>query len=99
MHRQFPSPCAQGEGAGGEGLTPQKFNTFNTFNTLQPSITNIWHQCGIHPSVTPTEMTKEGVILSPQAKNLGARNERTPETRSLRFRLPQPHCYDRPNSR
>ncbi|MDF3015533.1 MAG: hypothetical protein K0R44_758, partial [Thermomicrobiales bacterium] len=27
---------------------------------------------GFTPSVTPTEMTKEGVILSPQAKNLGA---------------------------
>jgi hypothetical protein len=53
---------------------PQKFNTFNTFTTFHNYHLAI--KAGFTPSVTPSVMTKEGVILSPQAKNLGT-SERT----------------------
>jgi hypothetical protein len=51
-------------------LTPQKFTTFNTFRTFHNDHLAI--KAEFTPSATPSVMTKEGVILSPQAKNLGA---------------------------
>jgi hypothetical protein len=50
--------------------TPQKFTIFNTFTTFHNDHLAI--KAGFTPSAIPSVMTKEGVILSPQAKKLGA---------------------------
>jgi hypothetical protein len=79
-------------------LAPQKFNTFNTFATFHN-----YHLASrevLTPGVIPSAATQS--MCHSDALAGGNSSCSTPEcdveTSCVEFRLPKPHCYDRPDS-